>query len=153
MVKVACMLVIFTDGCCLGNPGPMGIGVVIYRDGVRVEELDEFLGDGTNNVAEYTAIIRALEIAHGMGESEVHVKSDSQLLVRQLNNEYKVRDPKLRPLSEKVASLCHGLKVRFEHIPREKNGEADKLSKEAAELGRKRGTGMRQSGGGQEPGE
>lgn len=132
------MLIIFTDGASLGNPGPMGIGVVIYRDGVRVEELDEYLGDGTNNVAEYTAVIRALETAHGMGETDVHLKTDSQLLVRQLNGEYKVKDPKLRPLKAKVDSLCHGLKVHFEHIPREKNAEADALSKEAAELGRKR---------------
>lgn len=132
------MLVIFTDGCCLGNPGPMGIGVVVYRDGVRVEELDEFLGDGTNNVAEYTAVIRALETAHELGESDVHIKSDSQLLIRQLNNEYRVRDPKLKPLKDKADALCRGLKVRFEHIPREKNAEADALSKEAAELGRRR---------------
>jgi len=132
------MLVIFTDGASLGNPGPMGIGVVIYKDGVRVEELEEYIGDGTNNIAEYTAVIRALETAHSMGDMDVHLKSDSQLLVRQLNGEYKVRDPGLRPLKEKVDHLCHGLKVHFEHIPREKNGEADKLSKEAAELGRKR---------------
>jgi ribonuclease HI len=136
------MLVIFTDGCCLGNPGPMGIGVVIYRDGVRVEELDEYIGDGTNNVAEYTAVIRALETAHEMGDAKVHLKSDSQLLIKQLNNEYKVKDAKLRPLKKRVESLCHGLEIHFEHIPREKNSEADKLSKEAAELGRKRGAGQ-----------
>ena len=132
------MLVIFTDGCCLGNPGPMGIGVVIYRDGVRVEELDEYIGDGTNNVAEYTAVIRALETAHGMGETKIQLKSDSLLLVKQLNHEYKVKDAKLRPLKEQVNGLCHGLEVHFEHIPREKNSEADKLSKEAAELGGRR---------------
>jgi ribonuclease HI len=147
LVRVASMLVIFTDGCCLGNPGPMGIGVVIYRDGVRVEELDEFLGAGTNNIAEYTAVIRALEIAHGMGESEVHVKSDSQLLIKQLNNEYKVKDQKLKPLKERAEALCRGLKVRFEHIPREKNKEADALSKEAAELGRKRRAGRQVQAG------
>ena len=132
------MLVIFTDGASLGNPGPMGIGVVIYKDGVRVEELEEYIGDGTNNIAEYTAVIRALETAHSMGDMDVHLKSDSQLLVRQLNGEYRVRDPGLKPLKEKVDHLCHGLKVHFEHIPREKNGEADALSKEAAELGRRR---------------
>ena len=132
------MLVIFTDGCCLRNPGPMGIGMVIYRDGVRVEELDEYIGEGTNNVAEYTAVIRALETAHEMGETKVHLKSDSLLMVKQLNNEYKVKDAKLRPLREQVNGLCHGLEVHFEHIPREKNGEADKLSKEAAELGGRR---------------
>lgn len=134
------MLQIFTDGASLGNPGPMGIGVVIYRDGIRVEELAEYIGNGTNNVAEYTAVIRALETAHALGDMEAHLKSDSQLLVRQLNGEYKVRDPKLRPLKRKVEDLCYGIKVHFEHIPREHNSEADALSKEGAEIGKKRKT-------------
>jgi ribonuclease HI len=133
------MLTIFTDGASLGNPGPMGIGIVIYRDGIIVEELSEFIGVGTNNVAEYTAVIKALETVHGMGEMEAHVKSDSQLIVRQLNGEYKVKDPELRPLHEKVVHLCMGLKVHFEHIPREHNNEADALSKEGAEIGKRRG--------------
>jgi ribonuclease HI len=132
------MLLIFTDGASLGNPGPMGIGVVIYRDGIRVEELSEYIGDGTNNVAEYSAVIKALETVHGMGEMEAHIKSDSQLIVRQLNGEYKVRDPELRPLKRRVEDLCRGIRVHFEHIPREHNEEADALSKEGAELGRKR---------------
>ncbi len=132
------MITAFTDGASLGNPGPMGIGIVIYRDGMVVEELSEFIGDGTNNIAEYSAIIKALETAHSMGESDVHVKSDSQLVVRQLNNEYKVRDLELQPLKKRIDHLCIGLTVRFEHIPREKNKEADKLSKEGAEIGRKR---------------
>lgn len=137
------MITAFTDGASLGNPGPMGIGIVIYRDGMIVEELSEYLGHGTNNIAEYNAVIKALETAHAMGETEVHVKSDSQLVVRQLNNEYKVRDLELQPLKKRIEHLCVGLKVRFEHIPREKNKEADKLSKEAAELGRKRETGRK----------
>jgi ribonuclease HI len=132
------MLTIFTDGASLGNPGPMGIGIVIYRDGFIVEELSEYLGHGTNNIAEYNAVIKALETAHSMGETEVHVKTDSQLVVRQLNGEYKVKDPELKPLKERIGHLCKGLKVHFEHIPREKNSEADRLSKDGAELGRKR---------------
>ncbi len=130
------MLTIFTDGASLGNPGPMGIGIVIYRDGVIVEELSEYIGIGTNNIAEYSAVIKALETVHEMGELEAHVKSDSQLIVRQLNGEYKVKDPGLRPMHEKVVHLCKGLKVHFEHIPREHNAEADALSKEGAELGK-----------------
>ena len=130
------MLVIYTDGASLGNPGPMGIGIVVYREGIRVEELSEYIGKGTNNIAEYTAVIRALETAHSMGEMEVHIKSDSQLVIRQLNNEYKVKDQKLRPLKRRVDELCHSrMKVTFEHIPREKNTEADALSKEAAKRG------------------
>ncbi|MBD3209982.1 reverse transcriptase-like protein [Candidatus Micrarchaeota archaeon] len=130
------MLTIYTDGASLGNPGPMGVGVVIYRGRMRIEELSEFIGEGTNNIAEYTAIMRALETARQLGENEVHVKSDSELVVRQMNGEYKVKDPKLRPLKRKIDSLCAGLEVHFEHIPREKNGEADRLSKEAAKRGR-----------------
>ena len=135
------MLVIFTDGASLGNPGPMGVGIVIYREGIIVEELSEYIGEGTNNIAEYSAVIKALETVHSMGEMEAHVKSDSQLIVRQLNGEYKVKDPDLRPLYERVIHLCKGLKVHFEHIPREHNTEADKLSKEGAEIGKKRSGG------------
>ena len=132
------MLIIFTDGASLGNPGPMGIGVVVYKDGIRVEELSEYIGTGTNNIAEYTAVIKALETVHSMGETEAHIKSDSQLIVRQLNGEYKVRDPNLLKLKRKVEELCHGLSVHFEHIPREHNDEADALSKEGAQIGKKR---------------
>jgi len=133
------MLIAFTDGASLGNPGHMGIGVALYRDGFRIEELSEYLGSGTNNIAEYTAVIRALETAHRLGDKEVHVKSDSQLVIRQLSGEYKVKDPKLRPLKMQVDALCHGLMVTFEHIPRKRNSEADRLSKEGAELGERRG--------------
>ncbi len=130
------MLIIYTDGASLGNPGPMGLGIVVYKDDMRVEELSEYLGDGTNNVAEYTAVIKALQTAHRMSEREVHIKSDSELVIRQLNNEYKVKDLKLRPLKRKIDELCKGLEVHFEHIPREKNDEADSLAKAAAKRGR-----------------
>lgn len=130
------MLTIFTDGASLGNPGPMGIGIAIYRGKLRIEELSEYIGTGTNNIAEYTAVIRALETAHQLGEKEVHLKSDSQLVIKQLNGEYKVKDPKLKPLKRRIDELCKGLEVHFEHIPREKNEEADKLSKEGAERGK-----------------
>jgi ribonuclease HI len=116
----------------------MGIGIAIYRDGLLVEELSEYIGKGTNNMAEYIAVIKALETAHSMGEMDVHIKSDSQLVIRQLNNEYRVNDLKLKPLKKRIEQLCRGIKVHFEHIPREHNKEADKLSKEAAGLGQKR---------------
>ena len=131
-------LLIFTDGAALGNPGPMGIGVVVFRGAQKIKEISEYIGEGTNNVAEYTAVIRALEYARHSGEKEVHLRSDSQLIVRQLNGEYKVKDEKLKPLKRKVVSLCEGLDVRFEHIPREKNEEADELSKAAAKSGKKK---------------
>ncbi|VVC04888.1 Ribonuclease HI [Candidatus Bilamarchaeum dharawalense] len=132
------MIIAFTDGASSGNPGPMGIGVVLIKEGFVVEELSEYLGQGTNNIAEYTAIIKALETAHNMGETEVHIKSDSELAIRQLNNEYRVKDPELILLKKRVDHLCAGIKVSFEHIPREKNAEADKLSKEAVILAQRR---------------
>jgi ribonuclease HI len=132
------MITAYTDGASSGNPGPMGIGVVLIKDGFVVEELSEYLGDGTNNIAEYTAVIKALQTVHSMGETEAHIRSDSELVVRQLNNEYKVKDPELILLKKHVEHLCIGMKVSFEHIPREKNKEADKLSKEAVILAQRR---------------
>lgn len=132
------MIIAFTDGASSGNPGPMGIGVVLIKDGFVVEELSEYLGEGTNNIAEYKAIIKALETAHSMGEMEVHIKSDSELAIRQLTNVYKVKDPELVLLKKHVEHLCAGIKVSFEHISRERNNEADKLSKEAVILAQRR---------------
>ncbi len=134
-------LTIFTDGASLGNPGPMGIGVVAYLHGKKMKEISEYIGEGTNNIAEYTALIRALEFAvefaKESGEKEVHIKADSQLIIRQMSGQYKVRDERLKKLNMKAVSLCLGLHVKFEHIPREKNEEADVLSKEGAEMGKR----------------
>ncbi|NYZ76903.1 ribonuclease HI family protein [Candidatus Micrarchaeota archaeon] len=128
------MLIIYTDGACFGNPGPMGIGVVVYKDGKKVLEISEYAGEGTNNIAEYLALIRALETAKKIGEKEVHIKTDSQLLACQINGEYKVKNAKLKPLKAKVDGLMFGMKVKVEHVEREKNEEADELSKRAVSL-------------------
>lgn len=125
------MLTIYTDGACFGNPGPMGIGVVVYKGKTKVMELSEYAGEGTNNIAEYLALIRALETAKKLGEKEVHIRTDSQLLARQISGEYKVKDRKLKPLKAKADDLMLGMKVKVEHIEREKNEEADELSKRA----------------------
>ena len=85
------MLIIFTDGASLGNPGPMGIGAVIYRDGKEVRRICEHAGEGTNNIAEYTAMIRSIEIAREI-DDEIVIKSDSELIVKQMSGEYKVRN-------------------------------------------------------------
>ncbi len=129
-------LTIFTDGASLGNPGPMGIGVVVLRHGKKVKEISEYIGEGTNNIAEYSAVIRGLEYAKHEGENGVHIKSDSQLIVRQLNGQYKVKDAKLKELKLRVDDLRTGMAVKFEHIPREQNQDADALSKAAAEEGK-----------------
>ncbi len=125
------MLIIHTDGACFGNPGPMGIGVVVYRGKKKIMEISEYVGEGTNNIAEYLALIRALEIVKKTGENEVHIKTDSELLARQINGEYKVKDRKLKPLKARVDGLMLGMKVKVEHVPREENEEADRLSKRA----------------------
>lgn len=124
-------LIVYTDGACYGNPGPMGIGVVAYKENHKIWELSEYVGEGTNNVAEYTALIKALEFAVSTLEKTIHVRSDSELLIKQMSGEYKVRDRKLKTLYGKVIRLCEGRKVIFEHIPREKNKLADELSKRA----------------------
>ncbi|MDO8553490.1 MAG: ribonuclease HI family protein [Candidatus Micrarchaeota archaeon] len=126
-------LVIYTDGACYGNPGPMGVGVVAYKDDKIVWELSEYIGEGTNNIAEYTALIRALEFASSTLEKTIHIRSDSELMVKQLTGKYKVKDIKLKVLYGKAIHLCGGLQVTFEHIPREKNELADELSKKAIE--------------------
>ncbi|MEM2908753.1 MAG: ribonuclease HI family protein [Candidatus Bilamarchaeaceae archaeon] len=124
-------LIIYTDGACFGNPGPMGIGLVVYKDKKKILEISEYVGEGTNNIAEYLALIRALEIAKKMREKEVHIRTDSQLLARQMSGEYKVKDRKLKPLKAKVDGLMFGMNVKVEHISREQNEEADELSKRA----------------------
>ena len=135
-------LFIYTDGASLNNPGPMGIGVVVFRNGDMLKEISEYIGEGTNNVAEYTAVLRALEYAKKSGERDVHLRSDSQLIVRQLTGDYKTRDPKLKVLKRKIDLLLKELNVVFEHIPREQNKEADRLSKKAAEKGKKKKIGQ-----------
>ena len=122
---------IYSDGASSGNPGPAGIGAVVIVDGNK-ETISEFIGTTTNNVAEYTALIRALEIAKKRGAREVEIFLDSELIVKQLNGQYRVKNKGLQPLFEKVKLLLSEFNViTISHIPREKNKEADDLSKKA----------------------
>ena len=125
------MLVIHTDGACAGNPGPMGIGIVMWKNGKKIKEISEYIGEGTNNIAEYSAVIWALEEAQKLGEKKVLIKTDSELFVKQLKGEYKVKSINLKEPNRRVHALCLNMHVKFEHVPREKNKLADKLSKEA----------------------
>lgn len=127
------MLIIYTDGACFGNPGPMGIGIVIYRGRKKIKEISEYIGKGTNNIAEYTAVLRALEITKNLGESEVKIRSDSLLLINQLNGKFKVKRPHLQELKAKIDEIAKGMIVKFEWVPREQNALADFLSKNAIE--------------------
>ncbi len=125
---------IYTDGASSGNPGPSGIGVVIEFDG-RTVEISRSIGKGTNNVAEYRALIAGLEKARelsGGSPKDVEIFSDSELLVRQLNGIYRVKDLNLRRLWEKVNELLKGFRsYRIIHISREENMRADELAKRA----------------------
>ena len=128
-------LIVACDGAARGNPGPAGIGVVVSdRDGRVLAEIAEGIGVATNNVAEYTAAIRGLEHAQALGASEVLLRSDSQLLVEQLAGRYKVRNPGLQPLYARVRSLVAGFdRVGYEHVPRERNAEADRLANDGVD--------------------
>jgi ribonuclease HI len=125
-------LQIFTDGGARGNPGPAGIGVVIWSGNELVGRHKKYIGEATNNQAEYKAVILALEEAKKIGAEELEFFLDSELVVKQLNREYKVKDKDLAPLFVQVWNLSLGFKkTTFQHVPREKNKEADKLVNEA----------------------
>ena len=126
-------IVIYTDGGSRGNPGPSAVGFVINN-----KEYAEYIGEGTNNEAEYKAVIYALKkIKAVFGKeriknAEADVKSDSELLIKQLNGEYKVAEPRIQSLFIEVWNLKIDFgKVKFTLIPREKNKEADRLVNEA----------------------
>jgi len=128
-------LIVWCDGAARGNPGPAGVGAQLTTpDGAVVAEIAEGLGETTNNVAEYKAAILGLERAAELGALEVTVRSDSQLMVNQLAGRYRVRTAHLVPLYERVRALARGFRrIRFEHVPREQNGEADRLANEGVD--------------------
>ena len=126
-------LTIYTDGGARGNPGPAAVGAVLKDEkGKIVAEISEYIGETTNNQAEYRAVIAAMEQAKKLGASELEFFLDSELVVCQLNREYKVRDKNLAPLFVKIYNACIGFKkVIFKHVPREKNRAADVLVNKA----------------------
>jgi ribonuclease HI len=126
-------LTVYTDGASLGNPGPAAIGAIIKDgQGVVISRISQRIGYATNNQAEYTAIIAALEEAIKLGAEEVIVRSDSELVVKQLNGRYKVKKTTLKPLYQKVVRLAGSLEAfTITHIPREQNREADSLANKA----------------------
>jgi len=131
-------LIIYTDGGARGNPGPAGLGAVLYNTNHEiVAEISEFIGVATNNQAEYRAIIAALNKAQDLGASEIDYYLDSELAVKQLNREYKVKNKDLAPLFLQIHNLSLSFKkISYTHIPREKNKVADRLANEAMDRGR-----------------
>ena len=124
---------LFTDGAARGNPGPAGAGAVIVNvDGHIVAKVGKFLGDTTNNVAEYMGLILGLKRAKAMGIKELDVLADSELMVKQLTGEYAVKAEHLKPLHLEAEALLKGFaEVNVRHIPREENVAADAMSNRA----------------------
>jgi len=123
-------LIVSCDGAARGNPGPAGIGaVVVTEDGEVLAEVAEGIGETTNNVAEYRAMIAGLERAAELGATQVAVKSDSNLLVEQMNGRYRVKHPNLKPLyAEALAVASRFSRITYTHVRREFNTEADRLA-------------------------
>jgi len=124
---------LYTDGAARGNPGPAGAGaVIISPDGHIVAKVGKFLGESTNNVAEYMGLILGLKRAKAMGIKELEVLADSELLVKQLSGEYAVKAEHLRPLHDEAQGLIKGFQwLQVRHIPREDNAQADAMSNRA----------------------
>ncbi len=130
-------LVIYTDGGARGNPGPAGAGVAIMSPkGEVIATHKKYLGEATNNVAEYSAVVLALEKAKELGPETIDFYLDSELIVKQIKGEYKVKNVALGKLFVKVYNLKHNFKkVTFSHVRREKNKLADKLVNDAIDEG------------------
>ena len=127
----------FIDGAARGNPGDAGIGIVLKDvHGTTIHTLKQYIGKTTNNVAEYTALVTLLEFvkkSETLRCTELVVHTDSELMARQINGEYKVKDAGLKLLYQKVKLLLHDSQMTFSirHIPRSQNTEADALANEA----------------------
>jgi ribonuclease HI len=130
-------LKLYTDGAARGNPGPAGAGAVLSdAQGSVVEELCEYLGEATNNVAEYRALLLGLKKALDLGVEEIDVLADSELMVRQLLGRYRVKNEGLRPLFQEAMGLLKKFKkYSISHIDREENSAADRMANRAIDEG------------------
>ena len=122
-------LTVNVDGGARGNPGPAAIGVVVRdEDGIVLEELGEKIGRATNNVAEYRALLRGIELAAAHGATELELVGDSELVVRQIEGRYKVKDAMMRELhAEAKRELAGFERWKIRHVRRESNADADRL--------------------------
>ena len=123
---------IFIDGASKGNPGPSGIGVIICQGSNILKNISSYIGKATNNIAEYSALIYALQEAVILKAEAIQINTDSQLLARQMNKVYKVKHKNIIGLYNQAVNLLAAFKeVSIKHIPREENIGADKLATEA----------------------
>jgi len=133
MDKTPKRLTIYVDGASRGNPGPAAVGVVIKDEqGVTKLKVSSSIGRATNNQAEYSALIMALQEARKLGADQVYINTDSQLMAEQINGNYKVRNAHIRPLFKKAMQLLTAFQYySIDHIPRYLNSEADALANKA----------------------
>jgi ribonuclease HI len=129
-------LILYIDGGARGNPGPAGIGVVILdENGKKIKEFGKYIGEATNNVAEYNALLYGLEEALILRADDISINMDSELVVKQLNGEYRVKDHNLKLLFERAVNMLKSFKnSEIKHIKRELNKDADKLVNKAINL-------------------
>jgi len=126
-------LTVNVDGGARGNPGPAAIGVVVREgDGGVLQEVGETIGEATNNVAEYKALLRGIELARTLGATELELRGDSELVVRQVEGRYKVKNAGMKPLYQEVMKALREVDSwSIRHVRREQNAEADRLVNEA----------------------
>lgn len=130
-------IVAYIDGGARGNPGPAGYGVRIEDEqGSLINEFNGFIGNSTNNVAEYNGLLAALRYAQQHGHRSLRIRSDSELLVKQMRGEYRVKNAGLQPLHQQARAIADSLeRVVYEHVRREQNKEADRLANLAMDEG------------------
>ncbi len=126
------LLTIYIDGACSGNPGPAAVGIVIWQEGKKIKGISQAIGPGTNNIAEYTALLYALREASKLKAEKLKIYTDSQLMFEQVTGRYKVKNENIKLLFDQVQHLASGFKkIDMQHISREKNADADKLATQA----------------------
>ncbi len=130
-------MIIYADGACRGNPGPASIGVLLVGDDGEIRlEISHSIGEGTNNRAEYQALITGLEEALRLGACEVDIRMDSVLVVQQIRGKFRVKNPGLQPLWQRAMQLLQSFATyRIRQIPREENTKADYLANCALDKG------------------
>jgi len=127
--------VMYIDGASRGNPGPAGIGVVVLHNRKKTKEFYKYIGETTNNIAEYNALLYGLQEIACLEPDEIIINVDSELVAKQLNGEYKVKDPNIKELFEKAVGILKGFKsFEIRHVERSKNKEADRLANKAINL-------------------
>lgn len=145
-------LEIFIDGASKGNPGPSGVGVVITETGGATKTISRFIGNATNNIAEYSALICALEHAASEKADSILISTDSELLYRQIKKIYRVKNPHIAQLYMKAQLLMASFReAAIRHIPREENKRADKLATAAVREGLIQNSVPRQAESGRSP--